>query len=295
MTGPGLWKIVLEDVAESAIPVFEVALADLTTVVAGERDGSGNLWTLSGYAEARPDTAAVRRSVTAAARAAGTTVPVVVVAEIPRRDWVGEQERTLPPVDVGRFRVFGSHVKESPPPGAVPVRIDAGLAFGTGRHASTAGCLTAIDGLLREGERPSRPLDVGTGSGILGIALALCLDVSVLATDTDPVAVRVATENARINGVVDRFSAFAADGFDCPEIARNEPRDLVVANIFAGPLIDLAPAAARTLGSGGRLILSGMLDAEADSVARTYEAVGVDCTDRVKISGWTTLVALRRS
>ena len=239
--------------------------ADLTTAVAGELDEFGNLRKLSGYAESRPDASAVRRSVAAAARAAGADVPAIAILEVPQRDWVGEQERILPPLDIGRFRVFGSHVREDPPPDAVPVRIDAGLAFGTGRHASTAGCLTAIDGLLREGVRPARPLDVGTGSGILGIAMALCLDVSVLATDTDPVAVRVATENARINGVAGRFTAFAADGFDCPEIARSEPRALVVANIFARPLIDLAPAAARTLGTGGWLILSGLRSAEADS------------------------------
>lgn len=294
MTGAGQWRIAVEVADESALAAFEVALADLAVAVGTERDERDGSWRIVCHSEERPDRAAVERSVAAAAAAADIDVPGVVIHLVRDRDWVGEQERALTPLSIGRFHVFGSHVRDPPPPTAIPVRIDAGLAFGTGRHQSTAGCLTAIDRLYVDGRRPLHPVDVGTGSGILGIALALSFSVPTLATDIDPTAVRVANENASVNGVSHLFNAVVADGIADVPVCRDAACDLIIANIFAQPLIKLAPAAAAALDAGGHAVLAGFRLTETDAVADAYREAGIECVDHIDLAGWTTLVGTRR-
>ena len=275
------------------MPVLEVAIADLATAVSVRHDESAGTWRLVAHAAERPDRPAVVRSLAAAARAAGIAAPAVGISRLPPTDWIAEQERALPALDIGRFRVFGSHVTDPVPPGQVPVRIDAGLAFGTGRHESTAGCLHAFDRLYGGGRPPSRALDIGTGSGILGIAIARWLDIPVAATDIDPVAVRVANANAAVNGVATRFSAFVADGPDSGEVLGNRLYGLIVANIFERQLVELAPRIAPALAAGGHAVLSGLQAEGAGRVAEAFAARGVTCADRLELSGWTTLIAAR--
>ena len=293
MTQSGSWTISVDVPDGAAVPVLEVAIADLATAVSVRHDERAGTWRLVAHAAERPDRSAVVRSLAAAARAAGIAAPAVGISRLPPTDWIAEQERALPALDIGRFRVFGSHVTDPVPPGRVPVRIDAGLAFGTGRHESTAGCLLAIDRLHGGGRPPSRALDIGTGSGILGIAIARWLDVPVLATDIDPVAVRVANANAAVNGVAARFSALVADGPDSGEVLRKRPYGLIVANIFERQLIELAPRIAPALAAGGHAVLSGLRAEGAGRVAEACAACGLACSDRVELSGWTTLVARR--
>lgn len=290
MTEPGSWTITVDVPDAAAVPVLEVAIADLIVAVSVQHDERAGIWRLTGHSAERPNRSAVVRSLAAAARAAGIATPAITISRLAATDWIAEQERALPALDIGRFRVFGSHVTDPVPAGRVPVRIDAGLAFGTGHHESTAGCLLAVDRLYGGGRSPPQTLDIGTGSGILGIAIARWLDTLVIATDIDPVAVRVANANARINGVSDRFSALVAAGFGNDEVVRNQPYDLIVANIFEKQLIDLAALIAPALAIGGHVILSGLQAESADRVAEAFAAAGIACIDRVELSGWTTLI-----
>jgi ribosomal protein L11 methyltransferase len=200
----------------------------------------------------------------------------------------------LQPIRAGRFFVH-TPTYRSAPPGTIAFEIDAGLAFGTGQHATTAGCLEALDSLAIKGCKFANVADVGTGTGLLAFAaLALWPDARCIATDIDPVAVEVARENAAINEVKLGHGAgellFAvADGMDSPMLAARSPFDLIIANILAGPLVELAPDFAKALAPGGTVILAGLLDTQADTVASAYEALGLMLQERGS-GEWPVLV-----
>jgi ribosomal protein L11 methyltransferase len=195
-------------------------------------------------------------------------------------DWVTMSQAGLQPICAGRFFVHTPTHRGSIPAGATPFEIDAGLAFGTGQHATTAGCLEALDLLAGNGCKFTNIADVGTGTGLLAFAaLSLWPDAKCIATDIDPVAVEVSRDNAAINDVALGHGAgelllAVADGMDSPLLAARAPFDLIIANILAGPLIELAPDFARALEPGGRVMLAGLLDTQADAVASAYEALG---------------------
>jgi len=173
----------------------------------------------------------------------------------------------------------------SHPPGTIPFEIDAGLAFGTGQHATTAGCLEALDRLETGGRRFANIADIGTGTGLLAFAaLALWPSAKCIATDIDPIAIDVSRDNAAINGVKlghgpGELLLCEADGMDSAMLAARAPFDLIIANILAGPLIDLAPDFGQALAPGGTIILAGLLDAQADAVADAYEKLGFKLAD----------------
>jgi ribosomal protein L11 methyltransferase len=212
-------------------------------------------------------------------------------------DWVTMSQSGLQPISAGRFFVHTPTVR-SHPPGTIPFEIDAGLAFGTGQHATTAGCLAALDQLACNGCSYSNIADVGTGTGLLAFAaLALWPRAKCIATDVDPVAIGVARENALINRVAlghgpGELLLAVADGMDSPMLSARAPFDLIVANILAGPLIDLAADFAGALSPGGAVILAGLLDTQADAVTRAYEAVGLALSDRGS-GEWPVLVLTR--
>ncbi|MDQ3479071.1 MAG: 50S ribosomal protein L11 methyltransferase [Pseudomonadota bacterium] len=195
-------------------------------------------------------------------------------------DWVTMSQSGLQPIRAGRFFVH-TPMYRSRPPSAIAFEIDAGLAFGTGQHATTAGCLEALDALEREGASFANIADIGTGTGLLAFAaLALWPDAKCIATDIDPVAVEVARDNATINKVAVGHGAghvllAQADGIDSPLLAARAPFDLIIANILAGPLIALAPDFANVLAPGGTLIMAGLLDTQARATATAYEALGI--------------------
>jgi len=216
----------------------------------------------------------------------------LTVATLPDQDWIALGLAALPPVPVGRFIVHGSHDRHAAAPGRVTIEVDAGQAFGTGHHATTAGCLAVLDRLLRR-RRYARPLDLGTGSGVLAIALAKVLRRPVLAADIDPVAVRVAAENATLNRVGHLVRVLAADGLAHPALRCHAPFDLIVANILAIPLMRLAPALARVLTPGGDLLLSGMLRLQRERVVAAYAAQGV-YLQRADIFGDWAVLHLQR-
>jgi ribosomal protein L11 methyltransferase len=216
------------------------------------------------------------------------------VEELAEADWVTMSQAGLQPIRAGRFYVH-TPMYRSAPPGTIPFEIDASLAFGTGQHATTSGCLEALDRLEREGKRFANIADIGTGTGLLAFAaLALWPQAKCIASDIDAVAVEVAQDNAAINRVTlghgpgELLLAVAA-GLDSPLLAARAPFDLIVANILAGPLIELAEDFATALAPGGTMILAGILDTQAAAVAQAYEAQGFIIRD--KGSGeWPVLI-----
>jgi ribosomal protein L11 methyltransferase len=195
-------------------------------------------------------------------------------------------------VRAGGFYVHGSHEAKPAPAGLTAILIDANQAFGTGHHETTSGCLEAIDISLKR-RRPQAMLDVGTGTGVLAIALARRTRRIVIASDIDPVAVRIAAANAAINGVGNRVLCLRADGLDSPEITASAPYDLIVANILAGPLVGLAPSIGRVAAPQGTVILSGLLAHQAPRVVGAYAQQGMILRRRLVRRGWATLMLER--
>jgi ribosomal protein L11 methyltransferase len=214
------------------------------------------------------------------------------ISDLPETDWVAKSLEGLKPVRAGRFLVHGRHDRDQVKPNDLGLEIEAGQAFGTGHHGTTTGCLMVI-----EREAKTRPilnaLDVGTGSGVLAIALARLAKARVLASDIDPVATMVADENVRLNGVAAFVRCITAAGLASRVFACRAPYDLIVANILAGPLAALAPAIRRAIAPDGTVILSGLLPAQRARIVATYRGTGLLLVRSLVVDGWLTLV-LRR-
>jgi len=212
---------------------------------------------------------------------------------LPPKNWVAEAESLRGPVRAGRFLVHGAHDRGKVPAGRFTLEIDAGLAFGTAHHPTTRGCLLALDRLLKRGGA-YRFVDIGTGTGILAIAAARGLNTRGTASDMDPIAVAVASENARKNGVQSRVRVVHAEGFAHPAL-RRATFDLLFANILLCPLLELAPVFARALRPGGICVLSGLLEPQARQVEARFRTLGFTLDSRILLDGWTTLLSRRRS
>lgn len=247
-------------------------------------DGSG-LWEVGAYFLEPPD--GVMLEVLATAFGAKP----FALSELPEVDWVAHVRRELSPVDAGRFFVYGSHDADKVPEGRVPLQIEATVAFGTGHHGTTLGCLLAFDRLLTEGWQPARVADIGCGTAVLAMAAAATLpEALVIASDIDRVAVDVAEANVAINRLEGRVECLEAAGLDHPRLAASAPFDLIFANILKGPLIELAPRIAANLAPHGRAILSGLLVVQAEAVTEAYVAAGLRLESRNDIGEWSTLV-----
>ena len=216
------------------------------------------------------------------------------VEELGEADWVTMSQAGLQPIRAGRFFVH-TPTNRSRPPGTIAFEIDASLAFGTGQHSTTSGCLEALDGLEREGARFGNIADIGTGTGLLAFAaLALWPEARCIATDSDATAIDIARDNAAINGVrlgmqAGQLLLAEAEGMDSALLAARAPFDLIISNILAGPLIELAPEFANALAAGGTVILAGLLDTQADAVVAAYEKLGLSLADRGS-GEWPVLV-----
>lgn len=264
---------------------------DPPVLVADEPDESKpDDWLIRAYFERPPNAEELKLLA-----ALGTGEPRT--EQLGEADWVTMSQAGLQPLRAGRFYVH-TPMYRSVPPGMLPFEIDASLAFGTGQHATTAGCLLALDRLEREGERFVNIADIGTGTGLLAFAaLALWRDAKCIATDIDAIAIDVARDNAAINRVdlghnAGQLLLAVADGMDSPLIAARAPFDLIIANILAGPLIDLAPAFAQSLAPGGTVVLAGLLDRQVEAVSRAYEAEGFTVADR-GFGEWPVLICQR--
>ncbi|WP_116133485.1 50S ribosomal protein L11 methyltransferase [Tropicimonas sp. IMCC34043] len=250
-------------------------------------DGSG-LWEVGGYFTEAPDDIAL------ALLAAAYGAKAFAISEVPEVDWVAKVRRELAPVQAGRFWLYGSHDAASVPDGVEPLLIEAAMAFGTGHHGTTLGCLRALDRLIEAGERPLPVADIGCGTAVLAMAAARVWPGVMIASDIDPVAIEVAEANAVANGLEGRLRCVVAAGLEHDEIAAAGPFGLIFANILKGPLVTLAPDIAGALQPGGFAILSGLLTEQAADVLAAYDAVGLSLHDREDIGEWATL-CLRRA
>ena len=251
-------------------------------------DGSG-LREVGAYFETKPD------DIGLALLAASHGARPFAVSEVPDVDWVAKVKRELSPVEAGRFFVYGSHDANLVPPDRVALLIEAAMAFGTGHHGTTLGCLRALDRLVDAGVVAQRVADIGCGTAVLGMAAAHVYPNPVIASDIDPVAVEVAAANVAANGLTGRVNCVEAAGFDAPALAAGSPYDLIFANILKGPLIALAPAMGQHVSTGGHVILSGILNEQADEVAAVYARSGFNLMHRQEIVEWTTLTLCKVS
>lgn len=278
-----------EAAAKSVVDVLtEVFFEGDAAVAAFERpDGQ---WDVTLHFAEAPDQALLRELV---ANSAGKAIAEDLAFDtIEARDWVKASLEDLVPVPAGRFVVHGSHDRERVPPNKLAIEIEAALAFGTGHHGTTRGCLLLLDHVLKS-VRPRRVLDLGTGTGVLAIAAAKALHRAVLASDIDPPSVRVATENAALNEAGHHVRVIRATGFAAPDFTQAGPFDLVLANILANPLRQLAGPMARHLAPGARVILSGLLAHQAPAVIAAYRARGLVPLRHLRIEEWSSLL-LRR-
>ncbi len=248
-------------------------------------DGS-DTWEVGGYFTAPPDTVAL--ALLSAAHGAAE----FAVSEVPETDWVAHVRRELSPVEAGRFFVYGAHDAEKVPEGRIALLIEAAMAFGTGHHGTTLGCLLALERMASDGLKPNRIADIGCGTAVLAMAAARVWEESqVIASDIDQVAVDVAEVNLQANGLKNRVETIVAAGFSDPRLAG--PFDLLLANILKGPLIDLALPMAKSVAPGGIVILSGLLTEQAEDVAAHYLGSGFNLLDQTDIVDWTTLILVR--
>ena len=264
--------LALEDIdpAPTGVGVFEV------------EDGS-ETWEVGAYFTDVPDEVAL------ALLAAVHSAAEFVVSELPETDWVAHVRRELSPVEAGRFFVYGSHDADKVPEGRVALLIEAAMAFGTGHHGTTLGCLRALDRLIDQGFQARSTADIGCGTAVLAMAAAKIWPERVLASDIDAVAVEVADANVRANGLEGRVACIEATGFDHTDLRGDAQFDLVFANILKGPLVQLAPDMAKALETGGHAILSGILVEQAEEVIAVYTRNGLNLVNREDIVDWTTL------
>lgn len=272
-----------KDAAEALGTAMERLTPEPTGVGVFELEDGSGLWEVGGYFEAAPD------EVGLALLASLHEAKGFVVSELPETDWVAKVKRELTPVEAGRFFVYGSHDAEKVPEGAEPLLIEASMAFGTGHHGTTLGCLRALDRMIGEGFEASKVLDLGCGTAVLAMAAARIWRATILASDIDEVAVEVAEANVAANGLTGQVQCLEAAGFDHPELGATAPYDLIFANILKGPLILLVHDVTSHLEAGGRLILSGILNEQADEVVEHYSRAGNSLTNREEIGDWTTL------
>jgi ribosomal protein L11 methyltransferase len=276
-----------EQTARRLVDVLTEVLFEGEAAIAAFERPDGR-WDVTVHFAEAPDQALLRDLVT---NAAGEVIAGSLVFDtIAAKDWVKASLEDLVPVPAGRFVVHGQHDRARVPQNKLGIEIEAALAFGTGHHGTTRGCLLLLDHVLKGRRRPARVLDLGTGTGVLAIAAAKALRVPVLASDIDPPSVRVARENAELNEVAHLVRVIRATGFAAPDFARHGPFDLVLANILANPLRQLAGPMAAHLAPSALVILSGLLTPQARSVIAAYRARGLVPLLHLRIEGWSSLL-----
>ena len=288
-TFTALTTLMGEDAANGLAEALEKMEPEPTGVGVFEIEDDSGLWEVGAYFLEQPNAAVLELL------ALAFNAKPFALSELPEIDWVAKVRRELSPVEAGRFFVYGSHDADKVPADKIALQIEATVAFGTGHHGTTLGCLRAFDRLFEAGFRPAKVADIGCGTAVLAMAAAAVLpDALVIASDIDEVAVDVAEANVAINHLEGRIECLEAAGFQHPRLAEAAPYDLVFANILKGPLVELAPAMAAHVASGGLIILSGLLVVQADSITEAYVAAGFTPQEREDLGEWSALV-LRRN
>jgi ribosomal protein L11 methyltransferase len=275
-----------EQAARRVVDLLTESFFDGEAAIAAHEQPDGR-WDITLHFAQAPDQASIRELVAIAA--GGEVAREIKFDTVEARDWVKATLEELVPVRAGRFFVHGHHDRSKVAPNKLGLEIEAALAFGTGHHGTTRGCLLLLDSVLKA-YRPRRVLDLGTGTGVLAIAAAKALHGEVLASDIDPLSVRVARDNARLNGAGNWVQAIHASGFSAPQFGKHRPFDLVLANILANPLRQMATPMARHLAPSALVILSGLLPYQANGVIAAYRARGLILLRHLKIEGWSSLL-----
>jgi ribosomal protein L11 methyltransferase len=275
-----------EQTARRVVDLLTESFFDGQAAIAAFERSDGR-WDVTVHFAEPPDQTSIRELVGIAA--GGDVAQDIAFDTVEARDWVKATLEELAPVRAGRFIVHGQHDRSNIPPNKLGIEIEAALAFGTGHHGTTRGCLLLLDQVLKA-YRPRRVLDVGTGTGVLAIAAAKALRAAVLASDIDPLSVRVARDNARLNGSANWVTTIQATGFSAPQFAIRGPFDLVLANILANPLRQMATDMAGHLVPSGLIILSGLLPHQAQGVIAAYRARGLVLQRQLRIEGWSSLL-----
>lgn len=290
------WRIVVDLPDQSCVDFFEEAIADGNAVVTAMEIDNGPRWRLTTHSASEPDRAALEMRVAVAAASRSMEPPELNIEVVPAVDWVAEYQARTKPVTIGGFFVFPSHFDGAVPEGLTGIKLDAGLAFGTGEHESTSGCLRALEDLKQGNQTVRRALDMGCGSAILAIAMS-CLwpSAAIVAVDNDPISVRTAIENVSDNRCAAAVRVSESDGYNSSIVETSGPYDLIAANILAGPLIAMAPATAASLAQGGTAVLSGILANQAVEVLDAYEKAGFALVDRLDANNWATLILTQSS
>ncbi|WP_421701491.1 50S ribosomal protein L11 methyltransferase [Aliiroseovarius sp.] len=276
-----------KDQAEALGAAMENLIPEPTGIGVFEVEDDSGLWEVGGYFTEEPDAAGLALLSTMHGARDFT------VSELPEVDWVAHVKRELAPVEAGRFFVYGSHDADQLPEDKIGLLIEAAMAFGTGHHGTTLGCLRALDRLAEGGFAGKNVADIGCGTAVLAMAAARIWPEPVLAGDIDQVAVDVARANVAANDLDGRVTCVEAAGFDAPALRDAAPFDLVFANILKGPLIGLAPDMGASIQPGGYAILSGILNPQADEVIAVYTRNGFNLVHREEIVDWTTLTLQR--
>jgi ribosomal protein L11 methyltransferase len=286
-----LETLVLDQLPEDAVPAYEAALLSVSATVALYHDEATDHWRIEAVRDTLADQDALAAALALAAGLTGHEAPLT------RHDtesdgWLARTVEAFPEQEIGRrFLIRPTHVAQGPTYGRIALTLDAGLAFGSGEHASTQGCLMALERVPRKGKKV---LDVGSGSGILAMGAAKLWHVKALATDIDPWSVRVAEENAKMNGLKPRLRAILATGYNHRDIKRGAPYDLIFANILARPLCAMACDLAAHLKPGGTAILAGLLGKQVRMVLAAHQRAGLVLERRISLDPWATLVLRKR-
>lgn len=287
-TYTALTTLMGEDAANALAEAIEKMEPEPTGVGVFEIEDDSGLWEVGAYFLEAPNEAVLELL------AMAFDAKPFALSELPEIDWVAKVRRELSPVEAGRFFVYGSHDADKVPADKIALQIEATVAFGTGHHGTTLGCLRAFDRLYGEGFRPAKVADIGCGTAVLALAAASVLpDALVIASDIDEVAVDVAGANVAINHMEGRIETMEAAGFAHPRLAEAAPYDLVFANILKGPLVELAPDMAKHLAQNGLIILSGLLVVQADAITAAYVANGFTPQAREDLGEWSCLVMRR--
>ena len=271
--------------------VFGEAISGLCAAVSyfEDVDHPDGPWIVEGFAADACNRSDLDTALRLAAAVSGIDAPEPAFGVMAPRDWITENLAGFPPIEVGRFFIHGSHFDRTVPAGKIGLQVDAGLAFGSGEHQTTRACLMAIDRLAR-GRTFFSPLDMGCGSGILGLAMAKLWRVPVVMSDIDPLSVKVCRGNARKNCLHPLVTAFESDGFADSRIAQSGPYDLICANILARPLRSMACNIAGCLSEDGIAVLSGLLAGQEPFVLSAYREAGLCLKRRIRVGGWSALV-----
>ena len=283
--------------------VFETALADIALAVSSyeveEHAKPEAIWGVEGLFTEQPDAGLIATRIALAAKAHNLSEPKFRIEHVPARDWLKESYASFAPIRAGQFYIYGDHIETPPPPSVVPLRLNAATAFGSGEHESTFGCMLALSELRKRSATThlvrsgGDVLDLGCGSGILALAMTKAWRRSVLATDIDPEAVRVAGINVRRNREQAWVRVAVADGLQAAALRGRGPFALITANILARPLCKMARGIAARLMPGGRLVMAGLLQRQEAMVLAAYRIQGLRLHKRIVLNGWSTLILAR--